>query len=324
MEGRYRPKAVLRKQPCKTRSRFLFGWNSLAQAHANESLPLENAILRAYVEVITRLLNNQGTAEVQVAVYMKRIGRNEAQVYGGTKSVTVTASLTDWVEFNVTEGLSQLWPPTEKDRGLEVTLILTTDCSLSRKVPAQFINPATIPLSQQKRRERLSYRQPFMVISLSDEIVKEIVRGQSVADDAAEAETVTVQGSGGTSNSRRKREVSGCRMEPYSVNFGEIRISYIQVPASYNAMQCVGSCNHDILTINPHYGNNHAKIMAGSRAVYDIEQRAPSGRPFTTVPQEPCCVPTKYDPLPVIELGPDRSIKYNVYPSMIVKACGCR
>jgi len=331
VEERYRVKTKLRKQPCNGKSVFQFGWNSLAKTHESQPLPLEDAIIRAHIEAIPRLLNERGKATVKVDAYIKILGRNGSSIFSSTKDLAVTSTFEDWVEMNITEGLIQLWPPTTTDRGVEVTLFLSTDCSLSRKLPAQFTNPATIPLSQSNRRKRLLSKQPFLVVSLSDETIKEIVKSQSSNEEAeAQEDIVAVQssrngnGTRNTGNARRKRSTDGCHREDFSVNFAQIGIGYITSPISYNAMQCKGSCNHDFLTINSNLGNNHARIMAGSRAAYELEQRSSTGLRFSTVPKEPCCVPTKYDALPVLEIDTDHSIKYNVYPSMIVKECGCR
>ena len=322
VEERYRVKTKLHKQPCNGKTIFQFGWNSLAKSHESQPLPLENAILRAYVEAIPRLLKN-GKATVKVDAYLKILGRNGSSVFSGTKDLNITSTFENWVEMNITAGLNQLWPPATTDRGVEVTLLLSTDCNLSRKLPAQFISPATIPLSQSNRRGRLLSKQPFMVVSLSDEAVKEIVKSQSSNDEAeAQKEIVTIQNNGSTGNGRRKRSVSGCYREDFSVDFSQIGIRYITSPIGYNAMQCKGSCNHNFLTLNSNHGNNHARIMAGSRAVYEHEQKSKTGTTYSTIPKEPCCVPTKYDALPVLEV--DGDIKYKVYPSMIVKECGCR
>ncbi len=325
LEGRYKRKIKLQKQPYKAMTKFYFGWKSLAEAHPDTPLPLENAILRTYIEVIPRLLNGRNMATVTMKVFMRALGRNQTAVLSGIQNVTITPEKEDWVEIDVTQGMQQLWPPMKQDRGVEVTVMLSTDCQLCRKLPAQLIDPATIPISQHRRRQRVSAKQSFMVVSLSDEEIKEVVRSQSSEDDAeAQEEVVTVQGSSGASNTREKRSTSACHIEPFSVDFGQIGIAYIHVPASYNAMQCVGSCSHKVLSVSPNRGNNHAKIMAGSKAVYDIEKQRPNGKVFPRIPEDPCCVPTKYDPLPVLEEHADKSIEYNIYPSMIVKACGCR
>lgn len=330
LQGIYRRKLKGGKR-CTSMNRFLFSWTAMAQEHENKQLPVEKSILRVYMEVIPRLLNSQRSAVVTIEAYMKLSGQNDSmKVLGGEHSVTVTTKFEQWVEINVTGGIRKLWPPTMEEPDLEVTLVLRTDCRLSRKVPAAFTNPATISLSQAKRRKRLSARQPFLVIHLSDETIKEIVRNESINDstDEGDLETASIQdGNTASGETRGKRfaSVPGCQLENYFVNFSMIEINYIQAPVGYNARQCKGSCDHDFLTVNGRFGNNYAKIMAGTRKVYEIEQQSSIKRhTFSSEPKGPCCVPTKYSSMTMIEMGKDRNLKYTVYPSMVVESCGCR
>lgn len=300
----------------------------MAQAHAKKQLPVEKSILRAYMGVIPRLLNSQGSAVVNVEAYMKLLGRNDStKVLAGMHSVTVTSSFSEWVEINVTEGVRKLWPPTVEDTDLEVTLLLTTDCQLSRKVPAAFTNPATISLSHARKRKRLTTLQPFLVVHLSDETIKEIVRNESIntLDEGDMEIDIILDENMSNTGTRRKRsaQTPGCHIEDFSVNFHKIEIKYIIAPVSYNARTCTGSCDNDFLSRNGRFGNNHAKIMAGARARFEDSQRTAQ---FYTEPKGPCCTPTKYSSLTVIERGEreDKTIRYVTYPSMRVEACGCR
>lgn len=316
LQGRYRKKHKAGEN-CTSKSNFLFNLKSMALEHSDNQLSVEKSLLRAYMKFNSRWLEEQEPAIVTVEVYMKFLESNDSKnVLAGTHSVPVTAQFSQWVEINVTEGIRTLGLPTVDETNLEVTLILSCQLNTPR-VPAIFINPATIPLSKALRRKKKLLLQPFLLVHLSDERIKAIVRNESI-DSSNDVEIFNMPDGNTThSGTRKKRDSSGCHIEEFFVNFNHIAIKYIQSPVGYNAKQCSGSCTHDFLSLNGGFGNNHAKIMAGARKLFEI-----SSDQFTTEPKGPCCVPTSYSSMTVIEFDVD--LKYRVYPSMVVEACGCR
>ena len=329
LQGRHRRKPKSEEQ-CISTNHFLFSLESIALAHTNKQLPVEKSVLRAYMKFNSRLLATQRLTMVTVEVYMKFSETNDSEkVLAGVHIVPVTAQFSQWVEINVTDGIRMLWPLIAEDSHLEVTLTVGIDCQLNMRVPAIVINPANIPLSKPTRRKKKLPHQPFLVVELSDETIKAIVRNESIGTfSEGDLGMVSINDKNVTNNETRKKRytsTSGCHIEDFSVNFHLIEIKYIQAPMGYNARQCRGLCDHDFLSLNGRFGNNHAKIMAGARKLFEISQTSSShDYQFNTEPKGPCCVPTRYSSMTVIEMDKDMTIKYTVYPSMIVEACGCR
>ena len=302
---------------------FVFKWKSLALAYQKNQLSVEKSVLRAHLKAVPKFLNPEESAQVTLQVYMKLSERNDREkVIVNTHNYSVNEHFSQWIEINVRDGVRSFWPPTVEEPDLELSLELSIDCTLERRVPVRFTNPATISLDKPKRKKNLPL-QPFLVLHLSDEIVKDIVRKESenISDDGS-LEMGEFQDGDHTNATRRKRFVSrsDCHLEDFEIKFAKVEIDYIRSPLTYNARQCKGSCSHNFLSTNGHFGNNHAKLMAGARKRFKMPEHSLN----ITEPKGPCCVPSKYGALTVIEFWEDGSWKYTVYPSMVVEACACR
>ncbi|XP_056432943.1 growth/differentiation factor 10b isoform X1 [Gadus chalcogrammus] len=113
---------------------------------------------------------------------------------------------------------------------------------------------------------------------------------------------------------RRKQwsEPRVCARRYLRVDFADIGWSeWVVAPKAFDAYYCSGTCGFPIpKVVRP---SNHATIQSIVRAVGIVP-----GVP------EPCCVPDKMSPLPVLFLDPSRNLVLKVYPAMSVDTCTCR
>ncbi|CAL8302769.1 unnamed protein product [Lota lota] len=113
---------------------------------------------------------------------------------------------------------------------------------------------------------------------------------------------------------RRKQwsEPRVCARRYLRVDFADIGWSeWVLAPKAFDAYYCSGTCGFPIpKVVRP---SNHATIQSIVRAVGIVP-----GVP------EPCCVPDKMSPLPVLFLDPSRNLVLKVYPAMSVDTCTCR
>lgn len=313
VQERFRPKPDGAK--CLTVNQFIFGWDSLVESYQLQPLPLQKAVLRTYLDVIPRFVQ-RGAVDMDVTIKANLLhSSNTTSSVVTQERIAVDLNSNSWKEFDITENIQQLWPPTPAtaDHEIEVTLELRVNCQSNKKVPGSFVSPATIPLSQQKRRERHSPLQPLLLIFLSDEEVKRIVRDEIGPSNA--------DGSNSTTESRVARSVDdACSIEDFPISFQSLHLDNVLFPNTYNAKRCSGSCSHSTLTKNDHLATNHAKLMASAKIVAKLKPDVY----FSSPPTDPCCVPVKYLPYSLIVTTADGGTEYVVYPSMVVDECGCR
>lgn len=81
---------------CISDNCFFFNWQSLSESQQHKTLPVEKAILRAYLKVIPRLLSHNGPTRVNMDVYMRRQG-SSTRVHAGEKTLQVTADSASWI-----------------------------------------------------------------------------------------------------------------------------------------------------------------------------------------------------------------------------------
>ena len=294
------------------------------ESYQLQPLPLQKATLRTYLDVIPRFLQN-GPVDMDVSITAKlfNVENSSTGAVATVQRITVDRDSNSWKEFDITQSVQHLWPPVSVDNEVEVTLKLRVNCQQNKKVPGSFVNPATIPLTQKKRRDRHLPLQPLLLIFLSDEEVKKIVK-----DELRPSEPVEVQESdyAGDENSTvprvaRSAEVEKtCAIEDFPVTFHTLHLFDVLYPVTYNAKRCSGSCSHSTLTKNDHLATNHAKLMASAKIISQIKPNVQ----FTSPPSDPCCVPTKYRPYAILIQTEEGGAEYVVYPSMVVDECGCR
>ena len=291
------------------------------ESYQLQPLPLQKATLRAYLDVIPRFLRN-GPIDMDVTIKAKLFGVENSSIgaMATVQRVTVDLDSNSWKEFDITESLQHLWPPVSADHEIEVTLELRVDCKQNKKVPGSFVNPATIPLSQKKRRDRHLPLQPLLLVFLSDEEVKRIVKDELRPSEHMERPESDYGDENSTLPRVARSAEKACSFEDFPINFHGLQLTNVLYPVTYNARRCSGSCSHSTLTDNDLLATNHAKLMASAKIVSQLK---PDVR-FTSPPSDPCCVPTKYHPYALLIQPPEGGAEYVVYPSMVVDECGCR
>ena len=282
--------------------------------HSNDIF-LQKAILRTYIDVIPRYFRAQTSIPVQISSEFSLVLRNNSTqtVLAGLEAIEVTPNSSGWTELNMTQGMKEIQSLPGLSDTIKLTVTMTVDCTVNRKVPITLADPASVPLSQGPRRQRLSRLQPMLLVYLSDEQLKAEI--QQEADPQPPGENIEVE-------ERKKRTLSkdGCRLEDFTVNFHNIDLIYVLAPYEYNARQCIGSCAHSVLRHRGSIATNHAKIMASAVAIRNYNPLTPFRQP----PTDPCCVPSKYGSLSLLILDDINELNYAVYPTMSVLACGCR
>ncbi|XP_072292420.1 growth/differentiation factor 10 [Eucyclogobius newberryi] len=103
-----------------------------------------------------------------------------------------------------------------------------------------------------------------------------------------------------------------CSRRNLRVDFADIGWSeWVIAPKAFDAYYCAGTCGFPLPKITR--PSNHATIQSIVRAVGIIP-----GIP------EPCCVPEKMSPLPVLYQDEANNPVLKVYPNMSVQSCSCR
>ncbi|KAK7930827.1 hypothetical protein WMY93_007222 [Mugilogobius chulae] len=103
-----------------------------------------------------------------------------------------------------------------------------------------------------------------------------------------------------------------CSRRNLRVDFADIGWSeWVIAPKAFEAYYCAGTCRFPIPKLTR--PSNHATIQSIVRAVGIIP-----GIP------EPCCVPEKMNPLPVLYQDEANNSVLKVYPNMSVQSCSCR
>lgn len=307
----HRPKSPSSR--CTTINRYIYSLKSIAEIEDLKKLPLRKSVIRAHLQVIPRLLKSYPVT-VNITTTARLLSHDISQfVVAGRDRISVTADSNGWIELNVTEGLKTLLPlalstNTSDDLNIEFLVTQQVDCTKTKKVPAAFVEPTSIKLSQEKRRERHLPLQALLLIYATDE---DIVKDQHVIAQSEEEE-----------NQKQKRSASrACHRESYQIRFSELQLNYILAPAMYNAYRCVGGCTHQQLSANSRLATNHALLMASAKFVSDLPN---SNIAFPRRPRDPLCSPTRYESLPILISIANDMVDIEHYPSMKVTECGCR
>ena len=119
--------------------------------------------------------------------------------------------------------------------------------------------------------------------------------------------------------STEKRSTSGgCYHENITIHFKTLGIHYVLTPRSFVTKMCLGACSFQYLQLNPLQGNNHARIMAALASYPELVGAN------STQPENPCCVPTKYGNIYLLEQEKDFTVELKPYYDIVVSECGCR
>lgn len=101
-----------------------------------------------------------------------------------------------------------------------------------------------------------------------------------------------------------------CHREELYVNFQDLNWDeWIIAPAGYRAFHCMGACKFP-LNANMN-ATNHAIVQTLVHLMTPDRLR------------QPCCSPTKLEPISVLYYDDDNNVVYKKYTDMVVNACGC-
>ena len=260
--------------------------------------------------------------EAYINVYNESNARlpNEP-VFSGQHEITITNGTDQWIEINITEGTSEIWQLVKNCTRARVLLKAQVDCIHQKKVPFNFVNPAAIPLSHVKRRERLLKFQPFLVLSTRDEVSLTAEDQEMVNVDEDNDSSILELELEETLN--REKRSSTCARSDFTITLQDIA-SKIVYPYQINIRKCSGYCSHSILRRYSGLGTNHAKIMASiylhqlssNRNNYELSLSDPA--------KEPCCVPKEYASVYVyLNNSIDESVQLTRYNNFIATSCAC-
>lgn len=331
---------------CTLTQKFLFPMNTLINEYSSRSdtsytnnsiLPVTMATLRSYIQTVPRHLPEPGKlVVVNVKVLTAIIDQtNDSAIVNDSampatlaaeESIIVSSDMEDhdWLEINITEGLRNLSVSRSHEQcSLMVKLIFTLDACEEgyKKIPVMIVDPATIPVEEEERREKHLTVQPMAILYLQEPEVKEQMKQQQPHHKGGQLNELLIDQD---SSKRQTREVNNstftsCHLEDIDINFYESGMYHILIPSAYNARQCVGQCTssklHDI------DATNHARILANSASAH---KKDPTN--FVTEPKLPCCVPLTYDTALWLILLDHvyGTISTQAFPQMIATSCGCR
>ena len=296
----------------------------MSTAMLEKEFEVSRGILRAYIQVIPRHVRAEGSVDVTLTIKMNTKNAsgtwNKSQeVFVGQEIITITRDSDQWLELNVTNGITAVWPRVMTSSDVQVTIQAQVNCVGQKKVPFNFINPAEISLDQNKRRERLLEFQPFLVVFADHQFTKtQLMKNDFVHGEVAESTGGDIFAETYDERQKRSAQSSHCSLTNYSVNLHALGLTRILAPVRINIYKCSGSCSHSVLRRHSRLGTNHAKIMASLHLAQSQNQNV-------TTADAPCCVPTDYDIVYLFLTSDDgSSSEIRPYNNFVAKKCGCR
>ena len=301
---------------CSAFTRFVFGIEDLVfDFQEKKELPLKEGTLRTYLSVTPKLLGESEVVPVQISAKARLLQRNGeggpghgTSVAVGELQLDIDSSSSGWIELDVAEGLRTLWPPKLSDNRLELNVSITVDCKEHDQVPAHFINPASVPLSETERRQQAHKLQPMLVLRLEDAELKDKMTAKM------EDHKMDRRGANHSTQAHPSTR-SRCALQNMTIDFGSIDLSDVFLfPRSYNAKKCEGDCSYyTIRDMDSSSTTFHAVLAAHSFAKYGQKH----------LHKEPCCTPIEYRGLSLVVQRSDGSVCILPYDNMIVTKCGC-
>ena len=179
VEGNYKLKPSNGK--CRLAQSFRFPIEPLIwhyETYQREDV-LSDVILRTYVETIPRHLPEPGdnlTVVVDVlANFVEGENRSvQPDVLAASQNITVSSDTEEyrWLEMHMTEGIKSLSLSTRSSLLVKFHFNLQVCAEKYRKVPLKVVDPATVPVEDEERRERYQAVQPMVIFifDVTDEI----------------------------------------------------------------------------------------------------------------------------------------------------------
>ncbi len=340
VDGEHRAKPTGEGGKCGAIGRFLFNWESVANTM---SVALNKSIIRPYLEVINRLIENEEVVPVNISVSLQLFHKNMTvdnssntttnTSFQLVQTINITRESNGWLELDLSPSILSIWSPTCKQLPIiEVTLRMEVDCIHHKKVPFQFINPAEVELFKTFRREKHTKLQSLLVVYLEDQVIKQKLQEEDIlkveevkeAIDGADISKTTRP----KENRRRRRQTDKptCKPKDFSISFNQLLLDNILWPRVINIRQCVGDCSHHGIAQH-NDGTNHARIISSAKHLNDINGfRPPRNGTFSMEDQphkDPCCTPIRYSSVYIVRVI-DKDIMVHLFPNMKVTECSCR
>jgi len=221
----------------------------------------------------------------------------------------------EWLELDLTPAVGNKWKLNMTSSLFKVAIKVES----KEKLPIKFENPA-----MKISKNRAHNTRPYLLLYMNDSNTKlhfdeTVTLDQNAFIGAINRRHHPKRSMNGARHRLGKRSTDGgCYRHNITIDFKTIGLSYILSPISFNTKICLGLCSFDYLQLNPSKGNNHAQIMA---ALATYPELVPSN---STTPENPCCVPTKFTGIYLMELEIDDTIDIKFYDDLVVTDCGCR
>lgn len=311
---------------CATYTQYVFQWSSLSNALSEADFDVQSAVLKAYIQIIPRHVGEGEHISVSLSVAMNPGNANDTNLtsgpFAGEQEISVTHGSDQWIDLNVTESIKAVWPLIRSTTEVQVIIKAEVNCVSQKKVPFNFVNPAEIPLDQDKRRERHLDLQPYLVVFADNSITKQqLMQAPPDVVGVGSYDILDII------EERMKRSGSPdhCSISNYSVNLHDLGLTYVLAPSRINIYKCSGACSHTVLRRNSHLGTNHAKIMASIDAHLQQPNSENSAFAGLPAPSPPCCVPIEYEVVYLFLQSPDStSSEVRGYSNFKATKCGCR
>lgn len=331
VNNEFRPKPVGEGGKCGAISRFLFDWESVANS---TDISLNKAVIRPYMQVINRLINENEAIPLNISVSLQLFHRNmpvnssaSSPIHHFVRTIDVTSNSDGWLELDITAPIQSIWSPTSMQLPIvEITLRMEVDCINHSKVPVQFINPAEVELYKVSRREKHTKLQPLLVIFLEDKVVKMKLKDENMlkeeevmeASDGADISRTIAN------NARRRRSSTPtCAITDFTVNFTQLGLDNVVLPVTLNIGQCSGDCSHHAI-LEHNQASNHARIIANAKSLNDDGSfLSDNSTMYYQNHENPCCTPLTYAPAYIL-LKVSGSYKNQLYLNMIATRCLCK
>lgn len=313
---------------CTSRSTFVFSLESIVGQSMTHQEDIRGRI-RAYADIRDHEgINNSVPVNLSSTMnvysdYASFLARNHTRSNTTVQVTTITDETeSGWQFIEITDVLQTIWPITESVI-VEFETILEVDCSVHKKIPLKFENPAEVPVEQSARRNRLLRKQPLLVIEIKDRKILEMLEQEThlaeVGEELDSTKSITEE-------ERRKRTVErpACKIDDFTANFTTLGIETILEPRSVNIKRCSGLCDLPTLRHNRDIAPNHAKLMASARAVYDTLNSTAAATHFPVEPLDPCCVPIAYKSIYLLLRMNQAAYDLSLFPNFITERCACR
>lgn len=295
----------------------------------NRSLPLADAFLRVYAQLVKRNIPNGSSVPVSVSadISLRESSSDIDTVYSSGVDETALSFVTNisvdstqsdqWLEINITQELMEIWDQVSNNNSIDISLSFSVDCSKFKRV-LKIVNPATVEHSL--KRERWLEFQPLLVVYIDDMNVKNLRMIPVNLKNTSDFDREEAGAEEELSEIRKKRAVHHdqpiCGVEDFHINFADIGLTRVFQPKVLNVRQCAGGCSlYHLQRASTNLATNHARLTASAHA-----------RSLAPDDALPCCSPAEYyDTYLTMTIGAKEDVvETRLHPNLVVKRCVCR